>query len=403
MTSARVLGRQSFYRYRALRPDGSEEQGSVSATTREQASAELQRRGLLATTLKEVRVQSSRQTLPVSDLALGLRLLGDLLEAGLPVSRALHALSDLAPTSWRPGLPSIAAAVREGKTLATALDESPLAIPPLVIGIVYAGEAGSGAAQAVRRAADLMESTAATRAAIRSALSYPALLAVAACGAIALLLGFVLPRFATLLGDLGQSLPISTRILLAASSTARDAIFPGILSAAALGAGWSLWVATDQGRRLWHEFLRALPVVGSVRKAASTSRACAALAALLDSGVPLAPAIAHAARATGDAAVEPRLLAARDAITSGERIGHALERSQAMTITAVRLARAGEETGRLAAMLAHAARMERDRAELLVRSMVRFVEPSLILIFGGLVALVAAALLQAVYSVRPGA
>ncbi len=52
-------------------------------------------------------------------------------------------------------------------------------------------------------------------------------------------------------------------------------------------------------------------------------------------------------------------------------------------------------------MLAHAARIEDDRAEQRVRSLVRVLEPAMIIVFGGVVALVAAALLQAVYSVRP--
>ncbi len=394
---------RTLFRYRALARDGAEERGALHAATREDASVELSRRGLLATDLSEDRAFTPRYTIPVADLALGLRLLGDLLDAGLPVGRALHTFEDLAPPSWKRGLPALIASVKEGKSLAAALEESPLAIPPLVVGIVYAGEAGSGAGAAVRRAADVMESAAATRAAIRSALSYPAMLAVAACGAIALLLGFVLPKFAAILSDIGQSLPASTRLLLSTSAAARAALVPGTLVLAALISVWAIWVSSSAGRRQWHELLRALPVVGRVRRSTSTSRAAGSLSALLESGVPLATAMIHAARSTGDAAAEARLLSARAAISSGERIGRALADADAMTVVAVRLASAGEETGRLSAMLGHAARLERERAELVVRTAVRFVEPSMILVFGGLVAMVAAALLQAVYSVKPGA
>lgn len=402
-TTARVTSTRTLFKYRALRRDGAEERGTLHASTREDAGSELSRRGLFTTDLREERATASRQSMPVAELALGLRLLGDLLDAGLPIGRALYTFEDLAPPSWRRGLPLLAAAVKEGKTLAAAFEESPLAIPPLVVGIVYAGEAGSGAGAAVRRAADVMESAAATQAAIRSALSYPALLAVAAFGAIALLLGFVLPKFATLLSDIGQSLPTSTRLLLSASTAARASFLPLVLGGGALVAAWVVWISTANGRRQWHELLRALPIVGKVRRSAATSRAAGSLAALLESGVPLAAAMVHAARATGDAAAEARLLAARAAISSGERIGRAIGDADAMTVVAVRLARAGEETGRLSSMLAHASRLERERAEMVVKTAVRFVEPSLILVFGGLVALVAAALLQAVYSVRPGA
>jgi type II secretory pathway component PulF len=115
----------------------------------------------------------------------------------------------------------------------------------------------------------------------------------------------------------------------------------------------------------------------------------------------MATAMLHAARASGDASLTRRILTARESVVQGRRPSDALSEEAALTPTAVRLARAGEETGRLAAMLSHAAALERERAESMVRSAVRLLEPALILVFGGLVALVAAALLQAIYSVRP--
>jgi general secretion pathway protein F len=147
--------------------------------------------------------------------------------------------------------------------------------------------------------------------------------------------------------------------------------------------------------------LLEIPIIGGVRRSAAAARACAALGALLESGVPLPTGLAHAARASGDAAVGARLVSAREGISHGERLSAAVDRERALTTTAVRLIRAGEETGRLAAMLDHAARIEGERATHLVKNAVRLLEPALILGFGALVALVAAALMQAVYAVRP--
>ena len=124
------------------------------------------------------------------------------------------------------------------------------------------------------------------------------------------------------------------------------------------------------------------------------------LAALLESGVTVAAALVHAAHATGDAEVEARLLTARAQIAAGHTLSRALEDSRAATQTAIRLIRAGEESGRVASMLAHAARIEQQRSDRLVRTLVRMLEPILLLGFAALVALVAAALLQAIYSVR---
>ena len=125
------------------------------------------------------------------------------------------------------------------------------------------------------------------------------------------------------------------------------------------------------------------------------------MASLLDSGVPIAPALLAGARASGDAALEARLMEARASVIAGTPLSSAIAASDAATSTVVRLVRAGEESGRLAEMLSRGSVLEAERARRLVNGAVKLLEPALILMFGGIVAFVAAALLQAVYSVRP--
>jgi general secretion pathway protein F len=397
-----AVSERATYRYRAARRDGALELGTIEAPSREAASALLSARQLFPIELRlDSAAEGRRGRIPVPDLALALRVFATLLESGLPISRALLALDDLAPISWHAALPAIRESVRDGKSLAAAFSAAPVEFPSLVIGIVQAGEAGSGIAPAVRRAAELMESAAATRTAVRGALAYPLVLAGAGTASVALLVGVVLPRFATILADLGQSLPPTTRLVLGSAAVLRATALPGLLLAAAVLVAWRGWTASEHGRLRWHEFLLSLPLIGSIRRSGATARGAAALAALLMSGVPLAPGLLHSARAAGDAAMARRLLAAREAIIGGSGIARALQVENAATPTTVRLVRAGEQTGQLAGMLTHAARLESERVEQTVRSAVRLLEPVLILAFGGIVALVAAALLQAVYSVRP--
>ncbi|MGH7718680.1 MAG: type II secretion system F family protein [Gemmatimonadaceae bacterium] len=402
MTHSTDSTRSADFVYRALRRDGVAERGSIRAESHEAAVAALSARGLFPLELAaEASAGERRASIPAGDLALGLRVLSTLLESGLPISRALAALEELVPASWRGAIPSLREAVREGKSLGAALGSCPIAVPPVVVGMVRAGEGGSGLALAVRRAAELMENTAAARASVRSALAYPILLAVAGVGSTALLVGVVLPRFATILSDLGQRLPPTTRLVLGAAELARVGALPALVALVMVSILWRAWVARDEGRRQWHELLLAVPVLGAYRRVAATARVASALSALLESGVPVATAIAHAARTADDAALEVRLRSARTAIVSGSSVASALSAHGAMTATAARLVKAGEESGRLAAMLAHAARLEGERATEMVKSAVRLLEPGLILVFGGLIALVAASLLQAVYAVRP--
>ena len=158
---------------------------------------------------------------------------------------------------------------------------------------------------------------------------------------------------------------------------------------------------SDAGRRSLHAFLLGLPIVGAIRWCGASARALASLAALLESGVPIRVAMVFAARSTGDAEIERRILDARGAVVAGHPLSFGLRASNALTTTAMRLIRAGEESGRLTGMLQHAAKLDHDHADRLTRSAVRLIEPMLILAFAGIIGMVSAALLQAVYTVRP--
>jgi general secretion pathway protein F len=339
--------------------------------------------------------------LSASDLALGLRILANLLESGLPIARALHAFADLAPASWVPALPALRQAIREGKSFAAALSESPVEIPPLVIGMVQAGEVGTGVGPAVRRAAELCEATAEMQATVRSALAYPVVVAVAGVCAIVVLITVVLPRFARILADLGQALPASTRAVLRGAEIGHTLVLPFVGAAVIAVVLWRVWTSTPDGLRQWHAALLSTPGIALVRRRTTTARMAHSLAALLESGVAIAAAIPLAARASGDAEIEARLMSARRDVVAGQPLSDALANARAVTPTAIKLVRAGEDSGRLAAMLAHAARIEQQGADHTVRTAVRMLEPVLLLTFASVVALVAAALLQAIYSVRP--
>ena len=395
------MSRVVAYTFTAIRRDGSREQGVIEAATREAAVALLGSRGVFAIDLAEPTQGQRRRRASAEDLAIGLRALVTVLASGVPLARALAMLEDLVPESWQAALPEMRRRVEQGERLGAALEASPLPFPPQVIGIIAAGEAGSGLAAATESAAQLLEQRAAMRAALRNALAYPCMLAIAGSASVALLVGFVLPRFAELLADYGQTLPFSTRVVLTLGAFARVALIPTIVTIAILLALLPGWLAQHDRVRRLHRLLLAVPAVGGIRRSTATAHACSALAALLSSGVPLAGALSHAARASGDREVEARVARARESIATGERISTALHSAGALTPTAIRLVRVGEETGQLTAMVAHAARIESAHALERLQRLTRVLEPLLILLFGGMVMLVAAALLQAMYGLRP--
>lgn len=390
----------SSFKYRAARADGTLLHGTIIAADRSSAIDTLHSEGLFPIKVALTRFAATHGAPRATDIAPGLRVLANLLAADIPMSRTLTTFEELAPASWAPAAAALRERVRTGGRLADGLRDD-ARLTSVLSGIIAAGESSGNLAAAVLRSAELAEENASLRSAVRGALVYPVILLIAGACSVGLLVGVVLPRFAGILADTGQEPPPLTRFVLGATKAIEYNAFPVVVLVMLTLFGWRIWTSSESGSVAWNGLLLRVPGLGAVRRSAATSRVCTAMAALLDSGVPAAISLGRAATAAGDTAIESRLAAARVGITRGESLGRALEDSAALTIAAVRLIRAGEESGRVSAMFLHAARMESERARELTRGAVRLVEPSLILVFGAIVAIISGALLQAVYAIHP--
>jgi general secretion pathway protein F len=291
--------------------------------------------------------------------------------------------------------------VREGAALSAALDSAD-AITPLVLGYLRAGERSGKLPAAIEKAAAELEREAETRARIQAALTYPAFLAVAGTVSVTAIVGLVVPRFAALLGSEGRALPPSTRMLVGAAELLHRGALPLLAVAIVAGAVLLRVLQTPEGQLGLHRRLLALPLLGPLRLRLATARVCGALASLFEAAVPMLAALDLARDAAADRAIAERIAAARQDVDRGEPLAVALRRHEALSPTALRLAAFGEQSGRLAVFLRHAARLESAATQRAIQRAVTLLEPLMILGMGAAVAFVAAALLQAVYSVRPG-
>jgi type II secretory pathway component PulF len=256
-------------------------------------------------------------------------------------------------------------------------------------------------AVALQQVANHLEQEADLVARVRQALAYPALLAVVGLVSMLVIGTVIVPRFAALLGDLGQDLPAATGVLLIGSRLLSSYWFLLIPAAAALVAV-AVELLRRPASRLWvEEALLAMPLLGPVRLALATARVSRALGGMLAAGMPLLSALDAARDAAGDAAVAARLGRARARVAEGAPLTPSVEREGALTSAALQLLHVGESSGRLADMARRAGDLAAQDAERGLKTLVTFIEPALIVTFGGLVAFVAAALLQAVYAIRP--
>ena len=292
--------------------------------------------------------------------------------------------------------------LRQGKSFAQALAAGRGVVPGLVLGMIRAGERGSQLSAALEQVATHLEQEAELVARVRQALAYPLLLAVAGTVSVLVIGTVVVPRFAALLGDLGQSLPLATRLLLTGSALLSRFWLPLLVLVVLAIWGTVEWLRRPAGRHRADEAMLSFPLTRPVRHPLATARVARALGGMLRAGMPLLPALDAAREAAGDAAVAARLLRARERVAQGAPLTASLEREAALSPSALQLFAVGESSGRLGEMALRAGDLAAQEAERGLKTLVTILEPALIIAFGGLVAFVAAALLQAVYSLRPG-
>jgi general secretion pathway protein F len=328
--------------------------------------------------------------------------LATLVEAGLPLERALVILGDVAVSRrLRQIVQDVTQSVRAGSTLADALARhQPRPFSRLYVNTVRAGERGGVLELALRRLAEHLEAARELREAIISALIYPALLVVVGTGAVIFLLTFVLPRFAVILADLGQALPLPTRLVLGLSEGLLAYWWAIAAAVLAVAVAWQTVARSDAGRLRLDTGLLALPVAGEVLRKVEIGRAIRTLGTLLSSGVPLLSALDVTREGAGNRVVSNALAAVHGGVKRGEGLARPMADTGAFPPLVVHMVRVGEETGRLDDMLGRVAGTYEREVRVAVRRLVATLEPAIIVVLGLVVLAIVLAILLAILSVN---
>jgi general secretion pathway protein F len=336
-----------------------------------------------------------------ADAADSIRYLATLVGANFPLDRALGTVARVtARADVAEALGTVRERVRSGAALAEALGEQPGIFPRLAVGMTRAGERGGHLAEALGRLADHLEREEGLRAQLLSAMLYPLVMLLVGGAAVAVLVLYVLPRFVTLLDDAGVALPRSTALLL------KTGAFLGewwpVLLLAGIAAGLLTVVAyrSPTGRTLTDNVLLRLPIIGPLRQRLAAARLGRSLATLLESGLPILPALDVAADSLTSTAAAGEVLEAREEVRAGVPLATALGRGHAFPYVFMQMVQLGEEGGRLPEMLERAANAAEQDLQRGLERLMRLVEPALIVAFGVVAGFVALSLLQAIYGVR---
>src|SRR5437870_3612845 len=208
------------------------------------------------------------------------------------------------------------------------------------------------------------------------------------------LLAWVVPQLTQLFAETGTRLPLATRALIAVTSVV--GLTWWLLLLAGAGAAWALarWAATPAGRARLDAALLGAPLAGPIVRKAAVARFARTLGTLLAGGLPLDVALGIAGAATGNRRLADAVASAREAVRQGEPLAPALRRAGVFPPLVVHLAAVGERAGALGAMLERAAAAYEREVETTISAATALVEPLLVLVMGGVVlALVAAVLL----------
>jgi general secretion pathway protein F len=351
-------------------------------------------RGLVGRALDRRRVKPG-------DLVAFTQQLATLVEAGLPLDRALAIQQELSPSArLRVIAGDVLDRVRGGASLADALGaHHPRPFSRLYVNMVRAGEQGGVLDATLRRLAEFLEEAHEFRAALVSALIYPALLAGVGGAAVVFLMTFVIPRFADIFRDLGGAIPLPTQVLLAVSGWLQR--FWWVLGlgglAAALAARATL--ASSAGRLQVDRLLLAMPVVRDVVLKTEVARFARIQGTLLRSGVPLIAALAVVREMMGNQLLARAVGSLADGVRRGAGLARPMSEAGLFPPLAVHMVRVGEETGRLEEMLLKVGTtFEADTRKALKR-MIALAEPCIILVMGLLVGFIVLAMLLAIFSI----
>jgi general secretion pathway protein F len=278
-----------------------------------------------------------------------------LVSAGLSVIETLDTLVERETHGdVRTVLARLAASLRQGERLSTALQQQPQYFPPLFAGIVQAAEGTSDLPRALARYIDYESRLHAVRHKVLSAIIYPVILLVVGGAVAAFLLGYVVPRFAAVYAGTGRPLPWASQLLLDWGTFASDhalslvAIF---VATVAVAVAWASTQLRDGG---WWRSLSLIPGARARLDVLELSRLYLTLGMLLEGGIPVQRAL-QLGRSVLSRSRREAIDRARHQIEQGEAFSVAFAAAGLSTPVALRLLRVGERSGQLGEMLSRAA------------------------------------------------
>lgn len=404
------------YAYTARNPQGDIVSGTITSDSETGAARRLQGMGLAPLAVKRsvgaatglrtknerkaAKTGGRRKRVKAKHLAIFARQFATMVDGGLPLVRSLNVLGEQSDhPEMRRVLPMIRADVENGQPFSAALSKFPDVFPPLMVGMVAAGEVSGSLGVSMDRIADQYDKEAKLRAKVVSAMTYPVIVMSMAVVMVAFMMIFVVPKFTDVFKQLGGELPLPTQILLNMSNSA---VF--VVPALAIGGiVFSMWWRKHKNDKQVREFIDPiklrLPVIGKFVHKVSIARFSRTFASLLQSGVPMIQTLDIVSSTSGSAVISKALTDVRNAVRSGKQVHSTMEQHEVFPPLLNQMISTGEETGALPDMLNKAAGFYEDEVEAASETLSATLEPVMLIFLAVVVGGMIVALYLPIFSV----
>ncbi len=390
----------AVFSYRGTNLEGSTMEGAIEAVDEQAALERLKNSGIIPLKLfvpdkglkRSFSMRSSK-----GDLLSFTTELSALLEAGLPLDRSLNILAGIAEGKDNQALiQAVLRSIREGSSFSDALQRHPKIFPRLYVNMVKAGEAGGVLAVVLEKLTEFLESTKELKEQVLSSMIYPIILVSTGGLSIIILLTYVLPKFTIIFAELGSSLPLTTRLLLAFSQGLKT-YWWGALGLLFLGGLlFRNTLRSEEGRYRWDRL--KLRLLGEIIRKLETARFCRTLGTLIQSGVPLLQALKNSRDVISNQAIARALEEVAEGVKEGKGISLPLSSAGVLPPLALSMIKVGEETGQLDSMLLKVAAAYEKSLKVSIKRFIGFLEPAMILGMGLVIGFIVLSMLMAIFS-----
>jgi general secretion pathway protein F len=390
------------YSFEALDAQGQTRRGVLEADTARTARSQLRAQDLVPLKVEPVQRSGSGLNTVIWEskifsntaLAVWTRQLSGLVNAGLPLERALAALSDEAETPRQRDLVSaLRTEVNAGAPFAKALSQHPREFSAIFTAVIGAGEQSGHLGLVLERLADDLQEQQNLRGKLLAAGLYPAIVCVVALVIVLFLLAYVVPQVAQVFGSNQQQLPALTSFMLALSSFVQNFWLWGLVLVAALSVGGHMALKQADVRLRFDAVWLQLPLIGRLARGYNAARFASTLAMLATAGVPILKALQAAADTLSNTALKRDAQDALVLVREGAPLASAIAQHPRFPRLLVMFSRLGEQTGTLPTMLQRAATQLSEEVQRRALQLATILEPLLIVAMGAMVMLIVLAVM----------